>query len=52
MAQALQAIKFARTYLNDINGTTWTYPNTYRYFRQFTIWFNSSHYSNFINASR
>ena len=23
MAQALQAIKFARTYLNDINGFTW-----------------------------
>jgi len=26
MAQALQAIKFARTYLNDINGTTWGDP--------------------------
>jgi hypothetical protein len=26
MAQALQAIKFARAYLNDINGTTWTDP--------------------------
>ncbi len=26
MAQAAQAVKFARAYLNDINGTTWTDP--------------------------